>query len=107
MNEKNQQIRERAYQLCEEQGRPDGREIDHWIEAEQQLRDSADDERASEPERTKASAKESVRAAGQRETSGLPEARQRLSAARTCIGWRWKTSKAVAAKKMQHSPTRD
>jgi hypothetical protein len=38
MAENAQKIRDRAYQLWEEQGRPEGRETDHWAEAERQVR---------------------------------------------------------------------
>jgi Protein of unknown function (DUF2934) len=41
MSDKNQQIRERAYHLWEEQGRPDGMEIEHWNEARRELCDHA------------------------------------------------------------------
>jgi hypothetical protein len=30
-------IRERAYQIWEQEGRPEGRHLDHWLEAEHQL----------------------------------------------------------------------
>jgi hypothetical protein len=32
-----QAIRERAYAIWEEEGRPDGRDLDHWRRAEQEL----------------------------------------------------------------------
>jgi hypothetical protein len=32
-----QQIRERAHQIWEEQGRPDGLAVDHWCQAEREL----------------------------------------------------------------------
>ena len=32
-----QHIRERAYQLWEEEGRPEGRAVDHWLKAEHEL----------------------------------------------------------------------
>ena len=31
-------FRERAYKIWEENGRPDGREIEHWLQAEAELR---------------------------------------------------------------------
>ena len=34
-----QAIRERAYQLWENDGRPDGRSVDYWLEAARQLED--------------------------------------------------------------------
>ena len=30
-------FRERAYKIWEENGRPDGREIEHWLQAERDL----------------------------------------------------------------------
>jgi hypothetical protein len=36
MPDKTQQIRERAYQIWQEQGQPDGLETDHWRQAEQE-----------------------------------------------------------------------
>jgi len=30
-------IRERSYQLWEQEGRPEGRQLDHWLQAEQEL----------------------------------------------------------------------
>jgi hypothetical protein len=30
-------IRERAYQLWEQEGRPEGRHMDHWLQAEREL----------------------------------------------------------------------
>jgi Protein of unknown function (DUF2934) len=32
-----QRIRERSYQLWEQEGRPAGRHLDHWLQAEQEL----------------------------------------------------------------------
>jgi hypothetical protein len=37
-----QEIREYAYQLWEEQGRPHGREIEHWLKAERSVRKNHD-----------------------------------------------------------------
>jgi hypothetical protein len=37
-----QAIRERAYAIWEEEGRPDGRDLDHWRRAEQEI-SSADE----------------------------------------------------------------
>jgi hypothetical protein len=36
-----QRIRERAYQLWEEEGRPEGRDVDHWLNAEHELLNEA------------------------------------------------------------------
>ena len=32
-----QRIRERSYQLWDQEGRPEGRHLDHWLQAEQEL----------------------------------------------------------------------
>ncbi|MGE0373644.1 MAG: DUF2934 domain-containing protein [Gammaproteobacteria bacterium] len=40
MTGKNQRTRERAYQIWEREGRPAGREIEHWLQAEQELNES-------------------------------------------------------------------
>jgi hypothetical protein len=37
-----QQIAKRAYALWEQEGRPDGRDLDHWLQAEAELTSSAD-----------------------------------------------------------------
>ena|SRR5262245_10233941 len=34
-------ISERAYAIWEQQGRPDGQALDHWLQAEAELRDAA------------------------------------------------------------------
>ncbi|HLX68620.1 MAG TPA: DUF2934 domain-containing protein [Verrucomicrobiae bacterium] len=38
-----EQISARAYDIFIERGRPEGRDLDHWLEAEAQLRASAQD----------------------------------------------------------------
>jgi hypothetical protein len=46
--DRTEQIRARAHQIWESEGSPDGREADHWSEAERQLRAEgalADDDR--------------------------------------------------------------
>jgi hypothetical protein len=37
VDHENRQIRERAYELWEHEGRPHGRHLDHWIQAEREL----------------------------------------------------------------------
>jgi len=39
-----EQIAARAYEIFIERGRPQGRDLDHWLEAEAQLRASAQSE---------------------------------------------------------------
>jgi hypothetical protein len=46
MEERN--VRERAYQLWEEEGRPEGRHEDHWYRAEREMTP----ERGTEPDAT-------------------------------------------------------
>lgn len=33
-----ERIRRRAYELWEKEGRPEGRELAHWVQAEQEIR---------------------------------------------------------------------
>jgi len=32
-----EEVRERAYRIWEREGRPDGRDLDHWLEAEREV----------------------------------------------------------------------
>ena len=34
-------IRERSYQIWEQEGRPEGRDLDHWLQAERELADES------------------------------------------------------------------
>jgi hypothetical protein len=43
-----QQIRERAYALWEQEGRPEGRELEHWRQASEELGNDADGQRPIE-----------------------------------------------------------
>jgi hypothetical protein len=62
-------IRERAYSIWEQEGRPDGREWDHWIQASQEIearRPPAYDPQATatnRPARKKAGARGKLRLA--------------------------------------------
>ena len=38
-----QQIADRAYVLWEQEGRPDGRDVDHWLRAEAEIAVAAND----------------------------------------------------------------
>jgi len=40
-NGKEQAIRERAYAIWEEEGRPEGRHVDHWLRAEAEISQSS------------------------------------------------------------------
>jgi Protein of unknown function (DUF2934) len=39
---KDDQIRERAYQIWVDEGHPDGRELDHWLRAKWEIENSPD-----------------------------------------------------------------
>lgn len=41
---KHERIRNRAYQIWEEEGRPEGADLRHWLQAADQLADKTDDE---------------------------------------------------------------
>jgi hypothetical protein len=41
--DKTQQIRDRAYQIWQQQGEPEGPHNDHWLQAEQELSESVTD----------------------------------------------------------------
>lgn len=47
MNDHDKRIRQRAHEIWEEEGRPEGREYSHWLRARADVRDEA----SSEPER--------------------------------------------------------
>jgi hypothetical protein len=51
-NEKIDQLRNRAYQIWERKGRPQGRDLEHWLEAEREL--EADDDRDHRAEKEEA-----------------------------------------------------
>jgi hypothetical protein len=44
MSDKVQRIRERAYQIWEQEGRPEDRETEHWLQAERELHEGLDAE---------------------------------------------------------------
>ncbi|MFC7051145.1 DUF2934 domain-containing protein [Hansschlegelia quercus] len=48
MDELTQKIRERAFQLWEEAGRPEGQEDEHWAQAERDIRGSGDESESEE-----------------------------------------------------------
>ena len=45
--DKSQQIRERAHQIWEQAGRPEGHDADHWHQAESEIHEGADAESAT------------------------------------------------------------
>lgn len=51
-------IREWAYDLWEKEGRPTGRALDHWLEAEQRERTAAPSQQANEGEGNRTAARE-------------------------------------------------
>lgn len=45
--DRQERIRQRAHEIWESEGRPEGREADHWSRAEQELRNRMGDDRLS------------------------------------------------------------
>jgi hypothetical protein len=64
---KNDQIAERAYQIFEREGRMDGRDMDHWLQAERELR--TERERRSPMNAQNMTAQNSPRSARQHQQS--------------------------------------
>ncbi|MBV9736092.1 MAG: DUF2934 domain-containing protein [Acidisphaera sp.] len=54
MDENEDRIRERAYRLWEEEGRPEGREHDHWERARQMLDSERPEQQPQQAERSPA-----------------------------------------------------
>ena len=52
-----EQIAARAYEIFIERGRPEGRDLDHWLEAEAQLRASAQTESGARTPATQGSSR--------------------------------------------------
>jgi hypothetical protein len=48
-SEREQAIRERAYAIWEEEGRPDGRDLDHWLRAEAKISSSGEKNAKDKP----------------------------------------------------------
>ncbi|MET0747772.1 MAG: DUF2934 domain-containing protein [Rhizobium sp.] len=48
-NDRDELIRQRAYAIWEEQGKPQGEDMRHWLQAWQELADSGDDVGAVTP----------------------------------------------------------
>jgi Protein of unknown function (DUF2934) len=76
--DREQRVRARAYEIWEREGRPRGRDQDHWYQAERELAAEASDETeppapVSEPDPL-AGASEST--PGAAATEGAPETRQ-------------------------------
>jgi Protein of unknown function (DUF2934) len=46
MSDKDQEIRERAHRIWEQAGRPEGRDADHWQQAESEIHEGIDAESA-------------------------------------------------------------
>lgn len=51
-------IRERAYELWEKEGRPTGRALDHWLEAERRERTAVPTDQSNEGEGNRTAARE-------------------------------------------------
>jgi Protein of unknown function (DUF2934) len=58
MDEKMERIRSKAYEIWERDGRPDGRALDHWLEAERQVFGPTGDADQLDKERSGSSANE-------------------------------------------------
>jgi hypothetical protein len=43
MDDHDERIRQRAHEIWEEEGRPEGREYSHWLRARAEIQDTADD----------------------------------------------------------------
>lgn len=56
------EISQRAYQIYERDGRADGKDMDHWLQAERELREER--ERASSGQSQEARARQEQRAGG-------------------------------------------
>lgn len=67
-NDRNQNLRERAYRIWEDQGRPEGRHEDHWHEAERSFEGEV-----PEPSEKNPAAKAPRRSAGPKAANGAAE----------------------------------
>jgi hypothetical protein len=72
MMDREDRIRERAHQIWEEQGRPEGRELEHWHEAELQLLEGLDTESVREGGDSQAKAPTVEEASGGRQQEAAP-----------------------------------
>ncbi|HXT13718.1 MAG TPA: DUF2934 domain-containing protein [Candidatus Angelobacter sp.] len=78
-----EQIARRAYEIFVERGQPEGKDLDHWLEAESQLRAAAQPSRSSQTASSQsASSSSPIRSAqmtapsnGRTQSSGRPQAR--------------------------------
>lgn len=64
-------IAERAYHIWQEQGRPHGRDLDHWLQAEREIAESA---RPARPATRKASRSPTPRASRSNAAARKPKA---------------------------------
>ena len=48
-SQQEQTIRERAYAIWEEEGRPDGKELDHWLRAEAEIISATEQQASPSP----------------------------------------------------------
>lgn len=62
-----EEIARRAHELWEQEGRPEGRDADHWLEAERQLRGTSNEPDASTDARAEARA---IKASAERRARG-------------------------------------
>jgi Protein of unknown function (DUF2934) len=73
MSDKIQQIRERAHEIWQAQGKPEGRHVEHWLQAEQEVYGVGSDQ-ANEGEGNKTAARAYDEAATAFAHSGSVEA---------------------------------
>jgi hypothetical protein len=74
MFDKPRQIRELAYRLWEEQGRPEGMEVEHWHETQRRLTEDADSGSLNEGEASQSGARDYNRSTAEFVQSGWVEA---------------------------------
>lgn len=84
MTERNEdRVRQRAYAIWEEEGRPDGEDLCHWSDAETELRG----------ETTREQIEEIKAATGA--TGASPSRRRRWRAPIDCSGWSYRVMEAI------------
>ena len=90
-------IREWAYELWEKEGRPTGRALDHWLEAERREHTAAPTQQANEGEGNRTAAREFNRAQQAFAQSGPVEKKAREAEAALAGGERKSLKKAERA----------
>ncbi|EJJ25835.1 DUF2934 domain-containing protein [Rhizobium sp. CF142] len=89
MTERNEdRVRQRAYAIWEEQGRPDGEDLCHWSDAEAELR--GETAKANEQARKQIEETEAATRA-----TGAPIPPPRWRAPIDCSGWSYRVMEAI------------